>query len=151
MRKNIKNYTTTIAVSKTINEIQELLVSKGAEKIMLDYSVGKPVGLMFLLKTDKGSLPVKLPARTKGVEGVFYANKKPRYNWQKAEPLTQKEKDQAERTAWRNIKDWIDAQLALIETEMVKIEEVFLPYVVMGDQTLFERFESGKLQLGTGQ
>ena len=34
---------------------------------------------------------------------------------------------QANRTAWRIIKEWILAQMALIETEMVSVEEVFLP------------------------
>jgi hypothetical protein len=51
--------------------------------------------------------------------------------------------DQAYRTAWKNIHDWVDAQMALLETEMVRLEEVFLPY--MTDSTgrsVFERMES---------
>lgn len=151
MRKNIKNYTTSIAVRKTIGEIEELLVSKGAEKIMIDYANQEPIGLMFMLKTDRGQIPIKLPARVSGVEAIFYKNKKPRHNWMNPEPLNDREKDQAKRTAWRNIKDWIDAQLALVETEMVRMEEVFLPYIIMpGNKTVFESFQSGALQLGPG-
>lgn len=95
---------------------------------------------------------MKLPARIDGVERVFLANKKPRYGWSRPDPLTDREKLQAKLTGWRNIKDWIDAQMALLETEMVKIEEIFLPYVV-GDKeghTMYERFENGTLQLESG-
>jgi len=152
MRKSIKNYTSNVPVQKTIGKIQEILSAKGAEKIMIDYANGKPVGLMFMLKTTKGQIPIKLPARIENVQQVFYNNKKPRYKWEKPVPLTESEKQQAERTAWKNIEDWIDAQLALIETEMVKIEEVFLPYVIMGNnQTLFDQFNSGTLKLGSGE
>jgi len=36
--------------------------------------------------------------------------------------------DQATRTAWRILKDWLLAQSALIETGMATVEQVFLPY-----------------------
>ena len=36
---------------------------------------------------------------------------------------------QAERTAWRNVRDWIMAQMAIIEAGQVEMEEVFLPYL----------------------
>ena len=45
---------------------------------------------------------------------------------------------QAERTAWRIVKEWVVAQMALIETEMVDMEEVFLPYMLAGDRTLYD-------------
>src|SRR6266478_5746936 len=37
--------------------------------------------------------------------------------------------EQAYRVAWRNILDWVQAQMALLEIGMAKIEEVFLPYM----------------------
>jgi hypothetical protein len=42
-------------------------------------------------------------------------------------------RDQAVRTAWRIVKDWVEAQMALVETQMVTTAEVFLPYAVMKD------------------
>ena len=150
MRKNLKNYTTSIKAEKTVMEIQALLMSKGAEKLMIDCEQGKPVGITFLFNTTKGKIPVKLPARIDKVQAVFYVNKNPvsKSSLRKPLPLTNAEIAQAERTGWRNIKDWIDAQIALIETEMVSIHEVFLPYVVIGDKTIFEQVESGQLRLG---
>jgi hypothetical protein len=46
------------------------------------------------------------------------------------------------RVAWRNIEDWIAAQMTVIELGMVKLEDVFLPY--MTDQngiTYFDKLE----------
>ena len=55
---------------------------------------------------------------------------------------------QARRTAWRNIKDWLDAQMALIETEQVKLEEIFLPYMTDGSgKTLYEYMKEGDFKL----
>ena len=56
----------------------------------------------------------------------------------------------ANRTAWRIIKEWILAQMTLIETEMVTVEEVFLPYMLTGRQTLYQALSNGDLKMLTG-
>ena len=49
------------------------------------------------------------------------------------------------RVAWRILKDWVEAQLALIETGMVSVEQVFLPYCQSGNgETLFEAIRKKK-------
>lgn len=137
MRKNIKNYTSKDTVNKSLNNIQRMLAQKGAERIMIDYRDAEPVGLTFAIMTPKGSMPVRLPARIEGVAKIMYGATLNQCN--------SRELEQVKRTAWKNINDWVDAQLALLETEMVKIEEIFLPYVIIGSQTIFEKFESGNL------
>ena len=57
---------------------------------------------------------------------------------------------QANRTAWRIIKEWIVAQMALIETEMVSMEEVFMPYMLTGRQTLYQALANGDLKMLPG-
>ena len=57
---------------------------------------------------------------------------------------------QANRTAWRIIKEWILAQMALIETEMVTVEEVLLPYMLTGKQTLYQALSNGDLKMLPG-
>ena len=57
---------------------------------------------------------------------------------------------QANRTAWRIIKEWILAQMALIETEMVTVEEVCLPYMLTGKQTLYQALSNGDLKMLPG-
>jgi hypothetical protein len=40
---------------------------------------------------------------------------------------------------WRILKDWTEAQLALIETGMVSVEQIFLPFAQSENgETLFE-------------
>lgn len=59
---------------------------------------------------------------------------------------------QAVRVAWRIVKDWVVAQMALVDTGMVKTEEVFLPYLVTGNgQTLFQKLSNDKFMLGSGK
>ena len=43
--------------------------------------------------------------------------------------------------AWRILKDWVEAQMALLDIEMVKFEEIFLPYIEVQGQTVFEKLE----------
>jgi len=50
--------------------------------------------------------------------------------------------------AWRQILRWIEAQLALVDTEMVQIQEVFMPYLQMNTgQTLYEKLEETKFKM----
>ena len=60
---------------------------------------------------------------------------------------------QAVRVAWRIVRNWVEAQLAIIETRMVKTEQVFLPYAVTRDgKTLYEHVEKNpQFLLGDGK
>lgn len=67
-------------------------------------------------------------------------------------PNALKNEDQARRVAWRIIKDWVEAQMAIIQSGTAEMAEVFLPYVVHPETglTLFEEFKEGTLKLGSG-
>ncbi len=137
----LKNYTSEVPVERTLQYIQQMLSKFGAEKVTIEYFRGTAVGVVFTIKTPKGLMPIKLPARLEKVPYAMYGR----------EVHSEQEKQQVYRTAWKNIHDWIAAQLALIETEMVKMEEVFLPY--MQDQegvTFFERMEERGFLLTEG-
>jgi hypothetical protein len=144
--ERIKNYSTAIAVDKTIGEIEKILSVHGAKRVMKEYGPDGIIAMLaFTIDTPNGEMPVKLPARIERMEGVFKVlvsqHKLPQSYWGNRE--------QAARTAWRTIKDWVDAQMALVEVEMAKCEEIFLPYVYserMG-QTLFEAIESHKVDV----
>ncbi|MCH8134806.1 MAG: hypothetical protein IIB77_02370, partial [Proteobacteria bacterium] len=67
-------------------------------------------------------------------------------------PKRLRTREQASRVAWRIIKDWLRAQLAIIETEQAEMVEVFLPYAqhpVTG-QTLYEQLEASGFRQLTG-
>ena len=138
----IKNYTTEIAAMKSIGEIQGNLVAHGARAIMIDYSNDKePASLSFIIPTPQGEIPFRLPANVEKVEKILLnMRSRPPETWHSdyARVMDRIHK-QAARVAWRIIKDWVAAQMAIIETEMVTLTQVFLPYMqVKGQQTLYE-------------
>ena len=50
-----------------------------------------------------------------------------------------------------DIQDWLDAQLAILETEMVTIDQIMLPYFVnKNGDTAYELYQNKQLLLGTG-
>ena len=136
----LKNYTTEVDVYKSLGEIQSALAGHGARKIMVDYDgKGQPVSVSFAIETPEGTRGFVLPANVGGVRKVF------------AEQRISDKNGQAERTAWRNIRDWVMAQMAMIEIGLAEMEEVFLPYLSNGrGQTLYQIYRAGQLALGEG-
>lgn len=63
----ILNYTTQIAASKTVGEIQTMLGKAGATRLMLDLVGGEPVVLVFELQKR----PFRLPCRHEEVFKVI--------------------------------------------------------------------------------
>ena len=61
--------------------------------------------------------------------------------------------EQALRVSWRIVKDWVEAQMAILEAKMVKFEQIFLPYAVAKDgRTISEHFEENSSRLlGSGE
>lgn len=137
----ILNFSTKISVYRTVAEIQKQLVGVGARGIYQEYNDEQALcGLSFQLKTQHGTVSFKLPAR---IDGVYEYIK-----YEKRLVKRRRTHEQAARVAWRIIKDWIEAQVALIKVEMVKAEEVFFPYALDNKgQTLFKAFEDQGLKM----
>ncbi len=136
----ILNYTTSVNVFKTLGEIQMQLVKHGAKKIMQDYDDdGNIVALSFLVDTPTGPRGIRLPANVDAVHAVLTRQR------------VKCDREQAERVAWRIVKDWVEAQMAILESEMVQMDEIFLPYMVNGSgQTLFQAYRDNQLMLEGG-
>jgi hypothetical protein len=137
------NYTTEIDVERTVGEISKLLSMHGAQSIMTDYDEGYVKSLSFLIVVNGKRIGVRLPTDWKPVLAILEEQRVPK---------KLQTRDQAVRVAWRIIKVWVEAQMAIIDTKMVKIQEVFLPYVVTNNGlTLAEKFEEDDtLLLGDG-
>lgn len=133
----IKNYTTKVDVHTSLGEIQGVLARHGACKIMVEYDgAGQPVGVTFGINTLAGPQGFALPANIDGVMDVFRRQK------------VKADREQAARTGWRNVRDWVLAQMALVEAGMVQVDEVFLPYLADGKgNTLYGLYQSGRLAL----
>lgn len=135
------NYTTKVDVFTTLGAIQGQLVKHGAKKIMQDYDDdGHISALSFLVDTPTGPRGIKLPANVDAVHAVLTRQR------------VKCDREQAERVAWRIVKDWVEAQMAILESEMVQMDEIFLPYMVNGSgQTLFQAYRNNQLMLEGGQ
>jgi hypothetical protein len=130
----ILNYTTSISADKTAMEIQAMLVKAKASAVMSEYEGGILARISFKVTTIHGEHAFQLPAN---VDGVFTAMKRDSRVTGRL-----KTKDQAARVAWRIVKDWVEAQLAIIEADMATLPQVFLPYMQIGpDETVYSRFE----------
>lgn len=131
------NYSTKVDVYTTLGAIQGQLVKHGAKKIMQDYDEqGHISSLSFLINTPTGFRGIRLPANVDAVQKVL------------AKQKVKCDREQAERVAWRIIKDWVEAQMAILESEMVQMDEIFLPYMVNNDgQTLFQAYRNNQLML----
>lgn len=132
------NYTTKVDVYTTIGAIQGCLVKHGARKIMQDYdNEGNPQALCFAIDTKFGMRGIRLPANVDAVHRVLTKQK------------VKCDREQAARVAWRILKDWIEAQMAILESEMVQMDEVFLPYMVAKEgRTTYELYQENQLLLG---
>jgi len=139
----ILDYTTKVPVSRTIAQIQAKLVEHGARAVMMEYGDdGRVKALAFNIKMPNRELPIRLPINTASTLRVLQrqvADREISAGYAKD--------DHAYRVAWH----WLSAQMALLETEMVQFEEIFLPYVITDDgRTLFKRLEERQFLLGPG-
>lgn len=117
------NYTTQISVEKTIGEIQQCLVAHGAKAILTEYDDnGYITALNFKITLEKRDIGFKLPTDWRPVLKILENDTKV--------PQRLCNQEQALRVGWRIIKVWVEAQMAIVETRMVKLEQVFFPYAV---------------------
>jgi hypothetical protein len=145
MKRLIKNYTTDIPAEKTIAEIQTILSQNGARGIALEYDGnGHIKDIFFKIILNHKELPFRLPAKAERVYQALWGEKQ---EWEHTR-YGEGWRAQAQRIAWRICKTWLEAQITLINLEQAKLEEVFLPYLIMpGNKTLFETMEHNQFML----
>lgn len=138
----ILNYTTKVAAERSLAEIQKKLANAGAQAIMQEYHNGVITHIAFRMETEHGVISFRLPGNIEAVQKVLERTKgvEKRY----------KTPEHCACVAWRIIKDWIEAQLAIIETGMATLPQVFLPYAqTESGKTVYECFEAkGMLAIG---
>jgi len=119
------DYTTKVPAAKTVAEVQAKLIEHGARAAMMEYDdQGRITALAFRIKThQQGQVQRKYV-----------------------------DENHAYQVAWRIIKDWVEAQMSLLETEMVKMEQIFLPYIITrSGQTIYQVMAGKGFLLGPGQ
>lgn len=151
-------YETSYNPEKAQAEIQRVLLSMGARRVTLDYDPTERdiVGLSFRMETPAGDMEFQLPAR---IDRVFTTLKRQGVlkgiggSGRRPDPARQRL--HASSVAWRTLLEWIKLQLALVETDQAKADEIMLPYLVLnpGEDgqrvTVYEQFAAAR-QLPAG-
>jgi hypothetical protein len=136
---NLKNYTSTVPVNLTVSRIEQLLAEAGASGVSKKYDNGLLTALAFTIKNGLGKdMTIRLPANADAVfETLKQEVRRPRRG------TFDKLKDQASRTAWKLMQDWIAVQISLIQMQQADVIEVFLPYVWDGERTFYHALKAG--------
>lgn len=138
--------TTKIPVDVTVAQIQTILGRHGACAVSTEYDKGEVTAVFFKIMFMDRDIPFKLPCRWKPIFDILYSRKK---NQTHSDGPINNMQEQAKRIAWRQILRWVEAQMALVNTDMVQIHEVFLPYiqVSISGETLAERLMASNFTL----
>lgn len=137
--RRLLNYTTGVNVDRTVAEITKMLAKHGAHEVRTTYTAGGVSGIAFVITTPHGPQPYQLPVRVDRVLQVI--------NKQGLE-RRYRTREHAAKVAWRIVKDWLAAQLALLETEMVTLDQVMLPYAIVDAKgtTAYDEYLNMRLQ-----
>lgn len=133
----ILNFTTKIDAWKTCNEIQQILARHKVTHFSIKNEGSFPVALAFTIDYNQQPLNFLLPCNHEGVLRCLKQDRKV--------PNSSKNSEQALRTSWRIVKDWVEAQLAIVEAQLAPIQEVFMPYLVVSatGETLSQKMLNG--------
>lgn len=140
----VRNHRTIIPAAQTAGEIQRVLASNGASKIMLEYD-GKyePIAISFAIFDHGREQYFKLPVNPEAM--LARLKKDSRVSRQN------RTIEQATMVAWRNVLMWIEAQLEFVKDGQVELSQVMLPYLlVSNNKTVWEQFRDSGLLLGDG-
>lgn len=133
------NYTTKKEASETIGEIQKILSQYDVSGIMTEYEGRQVSSVAFKMIIGGRIMAFRLPCNWRAVQAVLTeqnANRgyrRGQYGEKYKEKRIDDSDEHAIRVAWRIIKDWVEAQLALVEVNMTTIPQIFLPYAIMKD------------------
>jgi hypothetical protein len=139
----LKNTFTKLPAGRHIQMAQDALVKAGANGISTVIEEGRITGIAFTIKIKDSSIQFRLPVNWRSFQNVLKAENNRRAD----------EEEYCYRVAWACTADWIEAQMAFIESENVSLTQVFLPYAVTkSGNTLFEdiAINPGNL-LGNGE
>lgn len=133
----ILNFTTKVDAWKTVNEIQQILSKNGITHFSIKNDGSYPTALAFTIDFKGQPLNFLLPCNYEGVLRCLKADKKI--------PSKYKNSDQALRTSWRIVKDWVEAQMAIVQAQLAPIQEVFMSYLIINasGETLSKRMLEG--------
>ena len=149
----LKNYTSNVPVSETIHRIEKVLLRCGVTGIMKEYGLNQTVvAITFRIETPAGQRMIRLPAdEDKAQEALWLdyvdgdrlnAKGDAIDSWSNRKKKTKKDfADQAARTAWKIVQDWVEVQMSMIQLKQADVLQVFLPYLFDGKRTYYQALQ----------
>lgn len=137
----IKNYTSKMPAAQSIARIQETLVAHGATGLLYEYEpgTGRVAALRFTLPIKGVTVAFSMPVDWRLFREVLKRQGVKRWD----------DEDYCYRVAWANLRDWTDSQMALLETQMVEMPQLFLPFAVSRNgRTLYQEVSDDQFLLG---
>jgi hypothetical protein len=136
--KPLKNYTSEVPINRSIQRIEEQLMSHGAKEILKIIEHGQVTGIAFMIDVNGKEIPFRLPARVERVEKKLQKQVR-----RPIKGTMERVSEQAGRTAWKILSDWVDIQMAIIDIDQVELAEIFLSfaYDYHTKQTFFEKMK----------
>lgn len=145
----LKNYTSNVPVSETIGRIERVLIRCGVTGIMKEYvgTEGEIHAITFQIESPGGKVTVRLPAdRHKALDALFTdyvgidkITSDDRVNSPYKKKRRKDFEEQASRTAWKLVQDWVEVQMSMIQMNQAETLQVFLPYIYDGERTFYDR------------
>lgn len=136
----IKNYTTTIDPKKSIGKIQEVLNENGADSVHISYKDQKPDKVDFVIKVDNTMVRFRLSV---DVSALLMAMKN-----DKKIPRSLCNTVQAEKVAWKNKYEWLQIQMAEIQSGQARLDQLLLGWAVTNNgTTLYDEFRNSNFLL----
>jgi hypothetical protein len=143
MPVNLKNYTSEVPAITSMGHIEKYLVEAGATDISKKYVDGICSAITFRMMINNFPVFFKLPAKVDACfEAMWKEVSRPR-------PDTKaKIKQQAERTAWKIVRDWVEIQISMIRLNQAEAMEIFLPYAYdpSTEQTFYHRLKANNFK-----
>ncbi len=134
----LRHDTTKISIEKTVGEIHTCLATHGANAILSEYDdTGKVIALRCHISIGEQDIAFRLPSDWRPVPTRLAGDRQV--------PRGSRPQEQALPMSWRMIKDRVEAQMAIVDTKIVRLEHVLLPYAIMPDgRTLYERIRDAR-------
>jgi len=140
---NLKNYTSSVPVERSIMLIEKLLMDAGAVNInkTIDPATKEVSGIVFQINVDQRPIVFKLPSKVEQCFKMMWKQVSPRSAHR--DSVKENVMNQAKRTAWKLLFDWVSIQVSMIQIQQVELLEVFLPYAYdyQSEQTFFEKLK----------
>jgi hypothetical protein len=154
----LKNYTSNVPVSETIFRIEKVLIRCGVVGIMKEYTGvnGEISAITFQIETASGKLTIRLPAdKQKALDALWrdyvgddkLTAKGDAIEWNRRKSKRRIDfSEQAARTAWKIVQDWIEVQMSMIQMKQADTLQVFLPYVFDGKRTFYQALQANNFR-----